>query len=253
MSDEAKPTASSSGAAIRPASILTRDTSQGLFPFEAFSFDPESAAAPVLTLNSPWALAGTFKGTGTGLTNAISGTASALASANPVLLAGQIGYETDTLSFKLGDGTTAYNSLTYSYRGLPVAGESSLGTPHPTSDTNRSSALVVSTSTNTAGVWSAAVTMTGVPTGAKAAWCLAYIIKTSTAPFLAVEAATGYTLSDITSGNNRYKYWGITSFGSAQFQYQMLKIHLDSSLQFKWCTDSSNSTVGIGSAIDYEM
>jgi len=113
MSDIQGGGGSSPPAPIRPASILTRDTSQGLFPFEAFSFDPESAAAPVLTLNSPWTQAGTFTGTGTGLTNAISGTAAALASANPVLLSGQIGYETDTKYFKIGDGSTAYNSLSY--------------------------------------------------------------------------------------------------------------------------------------------
>jgi hypothetical protein len=61
----------------------------------------------------------------------ISGTALQLSKTNPVLLTGQVGFETDTLSFKLGlDGRTKYNSLTYFYRGLPVAGEPSYGTPH---------------------------------------------------------------------------------------------------------------------------
>ena len=32
---------------------------------------------------------------------------------NPVLEAGQIGYETDTLRFKFGNGSTAWNSLAY--------------------------------------------------------------------------------------------------------------------------------------------
>lgn len=40
-------------------------------------------------------------------------TASSWASNNPVLYAGEIGYETDTKKFKIGDGTTAYNSLSY--------------------------------------------------------------------------------------------------------------------------------------------
>src|SRR5208283_5675879 len=40
-------------------------------------------------------------------------TAANLAASNIVLLKGQIGYETDTKFFKLGDGTTAYNSLSY--------------------------------------------------------------------------------------------------------------------------------------------
>ena len=39
------------------------------------------------------------------------GTASEWSSANPVLLVGEIGYETDTAYWKIGDGVTAYNSL----------------------------------------------------------------------------------------------------------------------------------------------
>lgn len=40
-------------------------------------------------------------------------TAASWASNNPVLFAGEIGLETDTNKFKIGDGTTAYNSLAY--------------------------------------------------------------------------------------------------------------------------------------------
>ena len=43
------------------------------------------------------------------------GTASAWTSANPTLLAGEIGFETDTGKFKIGDGTS--NWATLSYRG----------------------------------------------------------------------------------------------------------------------------------------
>lgn len=48
------------------------------------------------------------------------GTASAWTTANPVLAAGELGAETDSKKFKVGDGTTAWNSLTYasmSFRG----------------------------------------------------------------------------------------------------------------------------------------
>jgi cytoskeletal protein CcmA (bactofilin family) len=41
------------------------------------------------------------------------GTAAEWASANPVLAAGEIGFETDTTKFKFGDGTTAWDSLKY--------------------------------------------------------------------------------------------------------------------------------------------
>jgi hypothetical protein len=40
-------------------------------------------------------------------------TAAGWVSANPTLLSGELGYETDTYRYKLGDGTTAWNSLAY--------------------------------------------------------------------------------------------------------------------------------------------
>jgi hypothetical protein len=41
------------------------------------------------------------------------GTASRWTSTNPILLAGEIGVETDTKKLKIGDGTTSWNSLEY--------------------------------------------------------------------------------------------------------------------------------------------
>lgn len=41
------------------------------------------------------------------------GTASLWASSNPILLSGELGLETDTAKFKIGDGTSAWNSLPY--------------------------------------------------------------------------------------------------------------------------------------------
>lgn len=40
-------------------------------------------------------------------------TASNWTSANPTLLAGEIGIETDTNKYKIGDGSTAWSSLSY--------------------------------------------------------------------------------------------------------------------------------------------
>jgi hypothetical protein len=45
--------------------------------------------------------------------NTVFKTAAQFASLNPVLLTGQFGQETDTKLVKLGDGTTAWNSLSY--------------------------------------------------------------------------------------------------------------------------------------------
>jgi hypothetical protein len=44
-------------------------------------------------------------------------TAAAWAAANPVLLAGEAGIETDTNRFKFGNGSTAWNALSYSASG----------------------------------------------------------------------------------------------------------------------------------------
>ena len=51
-----------------------------------------------------------------------SGTAASATSNNPVLLAGEIGFETDTYKYKIGDGTTAWNSLAYSGGRFTTAG-----------------------------------------------------------------------------------------------------------------------------------
>ncbi|MFA5715278.1 MAG: hypothetical protein WC998_06040, partial [Candidatus Paceibacterota bacterium] len=40
-------------------------------------------------------------------------TAANWTSANPTLLVGEVGYETDTKKKKMGDGVTAWNSLEY--------------------------------------------------------------------------------------------------------------------------------------------
>ena len=50
-------------------------------------------------------------------------TAANWTSANPVLAAGEIGVETDTLRFKVGDGTSAWSSLAYVGLVTSVAGK----------------------------------------------------------------------------------------------------------------------------------
>lgn len=41
------------------------------------------------------------------------GTAAEWTSANPTLMQGEMGYETDTQKYKIGNGSTAWNSLSY--------------------------------------------------------------------------------------------------------------------------------------------
>ena len=49
----------------------------------------------------------------------IRGTAEAMVQVNPLLLAGELGLETDTGKYKIGDGVTAWNSLNYSGLRVP--------------------------------------------------------------------------------------------------------------------------------------
>ena len=51
------------------------------------------------------------------------GTATDLASTNPVLLAGELAVETDTGRIKAGNGTSAYNSLEYTDKPHGLASE----------------------------------------------------------------------------------------------------------------------------------
>ena len=61
------------------------------------------------------------------------GTASQWTSADPTLAAGEIGLETDTAKYKIGDGTTAWSSLAYS--SLPSTAVTLTGTETLTNKT----------------------------------------------------------------------------------------------------------------------
>lgn len=54
-------------------------------------------------------------------------TASNWTSANPVLAAGEIGIETDTDQFKIGDGATAWSSLSYGGLQGPAGADGATG------------------------------------------------------------------------------------------------------------------------------
>lgn len=52
-------------------------------------------------------------------------TAANWTAANPVLLAGEVGIETDTRKYKVGDGTLAWSSLSYYIEGVLARGQAS--------------------------------------------------------------------------------------------------------------------------------
>jgi hypothetical protein len=153
-------------------------------------------------------------------------TAANLASGNPVLLKGQIGYETDTLSFKIGDGTTAYNSLTYAYRGLVVAGEPSQGTPH------YHYALIVSAVPINNSVQ--VLPLAGiVPAGAKIAegrWYIGGVVNNA----LYIYDTAGVNITDALT----VQVTGVTNLGH-------WKAALDSSLNLRWGTNSFLTTTAV--------
>lgn len=146
----------------------------------------------------------------------VTGKAADLAKLNPILQPGQVGFETDTLSFKLGlDGKTKYNSLTYVYRGLPAPGEPSVGTPH------KRPVLLVS---GAPGNDLLQTKLTTVPAGSK--WIEGYIQAVAT-------GAASITFYD-TDGTTVITPIQINVFGVNE--YHLFRVPLDSSLQYRYAT-----------------
>jgi len=73
------------------------------------------------------------------------GTAAAWTSANPTLAAGEPGFETDTLYFKIGNGSTAWNSLAYENATGPTGATGATGAAGPNT-------VTVATTTNLTGI-----------------------------------------------------------------------------------------------------
>jgi hypothetical protein len=83
------------------------------------------------------------------------GTASQWTSANPTLASGEWGFETDTLKTKIGNGSTAWNSLAYATGSIAVGNITGLGTNVSTflatpSSSNLAAALTDETGTGVA-------------------------------------------------------------------------------------------------------
>jgi hypothetical protein len=94
-------------------------------------------------------------------------TAANWTSNNPTLAAGEIGLETDTAKYKMGDGTTAWNSLAYAYT---AGAAGATGPTGPTGATGPAGATGITGPTGPVGATGATgpVGATG-PTGATGA------------------------------------------------------------------------------------
>lgn len=78
-------------------------------------------------------------------------TAANWTSNNPTLAAGEIGYETDTARFKIGDGTTAWSSLSYAVGTIAIGSVTGLGSGVSTFLATPSSANLISAVTDETG------------------------------------------------------------------------------------------------------
>jgi hypothetical protein len=118
------------------------------------------------------------------------GTASQWTSANPTLAAGEFGYESDTNKFKIGTGSTAWNSLGYQAAGTVTS---------ITAGTGLSGGAI--TTSGTIAIDSTVATLTGTQT---------FTNKTLTTPTLddpkinlAFDAQTGTTYTTVLNDNGQ--------------------------------------------------
>jgi len=96
-------------------------------------------------------------------------TAQTVAGATPILAQGEIGFETDTGKFKIGDGTTLWGALTYATDGAKLTGTiaATTATTATTTTGNAGTATALQTARNINGVafdGSANITVTATPT-----------------------------------------------------------------------------------------
>jgi len=71
------------------------------------------------------------------------GTASAWSTVNPILVEGEVGLESDTNKMKVGDGTTAWNSLSYAPIGTITSNMVTTALGYTPSSTGKSIAMAI--------------------------------------------------------------------------------------------------------------
>lgn len=122
------------------------------------------------------------------------GTASQWTSANPVLAAGEPGFESDTNKAKIGDGSTAWNSLAYNIGALPVGSITGLGAGVATFLATPSSANLLAAVSDETG--SGALVFGTSPTLVTPKITLTYSAKTSAYTFASGDEGNVFSMNN---------------------------------------------------------
>ena len=133
------------------------------------------------------------------------GTASQWTSANPTLASGEWGFETDTLKTKIGNGSTAWNSLAYATGSVSISNVTGLGTGVETFLATPSSSNLAAAVTGETGsgalVFGTSPTIT-TPTLSDPKINLAFDAETSS--FTAILANNGQVVTMDNSSSNTF-------------------------------------------------
>jgi ethanolamine ammonia-lyase large subunit len=136
------------------------------------------------------------------------GTASEWTSANPILAVGEMGLETDTDQFKIGDGTTAWNSLAYG--GIQGA-EGPAGDPKLTINQQTASyTAVLADAAKLVEISSSSATTFSIPTDASVDFPVGTqisILQTGTGQVTIAAVTSGTTTVNATPGLKLRAQW----------------------------------------------
>lgn len=165
-------------------------------------------------------------------------TAANWTSANPTLLAGEQGYETDTGRLKIGNGSTAWNSLSYGPALAPPAGTATIAPLDFTAGTNTTTASAGAIEYDGSAFYSSVATSTRgtMPSEQVILLNTAYTLTSQTAAQKLFNASTNgavtlpvgtyqfecfYSLSSMSSSSGSF---GFALGGAATFTQQWMSI-----------------------------
>lgn len=125
------------------------------------------------------------------------GTASQWTSANPTLASGEWGFETDTLKTKIGNGSTAWNSLAYATGSIAVGNITGLGSGVATFLATPSSSNLASAVSDETGT--GALVFANTPSLTTPKITLSYSAKTDNYTFVSGDEGNIFSMNNATT------------------------------------------------------